>query len=212
MKSDELIKKRFEELGKKAKTIVLQQGEAVNYVKPEELQMWASSVLNLLQRVLGESSTHFLSFQRKYQEVHYYLSEDFEILKGIFLSAKEDYEAGYLFTLRGLVKAEDSTDILEQATNLLDGNYKDPACILAGVALEIAMKEMCNRNSIPIAKLDAMNTELARKNVYNVGMQKQVTTWAHWRNKAAHGEFDEYKQADVKSMIEGVQRFVADYL
>lgn len=43
-------------------------------------------------------------------------------------------------------------------------------------------------------------------------MQKQVTTWAHWRNKAAHGEYGEYKEADVKSMIDGVQRFIADYL
>jgi hypothetical protein len=57
-----------------------------------------------------------------------------------------------------------------------------------------------------------MNIELSKKGVYNAGMQKQVTAWAHWRNKAAHGEWTEYNDADVKSMIEGIQRFIADYL
>lgn len=57
-----------------------------------------------------------------------------------------------------------------------------------------------------------MNIELGKKGVYNMGMQKQITTWAHWRNKAAHGEWHEYKDADVEDMIKGITRFVAEYL
>lgn len=84
--------------------------------------------------------------------------------------------------------------------------------MLAGVALEIALKELSTRNGISHGKLDAMNVELCKKTVYNMGMQKQITTWAHWRNKAAHGEWHEYEDSDVDDMIKGVTRFVADYL
>jgi hypothetical protein len=212
MKIDELVKKRFMELDGQATNIRPINNDIGTYVDPEKCQMWASSVLNLLHRVFGESSSHFQSFQRQYEKLQVYSYQDFAVLKGIFGSAQQDYGMGYLFTVRGLIKAEDSTDVLEQATNLLNGNYKDAACILVGVALEIAIKEMCNRTGISITKLDVMNIELAKKTIYNAGVQKQVTAWAHWRNKAAHGEFGEYNNADVKSMIEGVQRFVADYL
>ena len=212
MKLDELTKERFEKLEIKALSIQPYSSSYGRYVNVGDFQKWASSALSLLKRVFTESSTHFQNFERKYYQLTAYTEKDFMILKGIFLSAKEDYESGYLFTVRGLVKAEDSTDILEQANDLLNGSYKDASCILAGVALEIAVKEMCNRNGIQIAKLEAMNIELCKKGIYNLGMQKQVTTWAHWRNKAAHGEWAEYNNADVKSMIEGVQRFVSDYL
>ena len=110
------------------------------------------------------------------------------------------------------VKAEDSSDILDQATELLQSSYKDPACVLAGVALEITLKELSSRNNIPFGKLDSMNIELCKKDVYNMGMQKKITAWAHWRNKAAHGEWDEYKDTDVSDMIRGITRFVADHL
>ena len=85
-------------------------------------------------------------------------------------------------------------------------------CVVAGVALEIAIKELCTRSNISYAKLDTMNIELCKKGAYNLGMQKQVTTWAHSRNKAAHGEWKEYTDADVQDLIRGVARFVAEYL
>ena len=93
-----------------------------------------------------------------------------------------------------------------------DFPFSLPACIVAGVALEITLKELCNRNNVPIAKMETMNIELCKKDIYNMGMQKQVTTWAHWRNKAAHGEWNEYNNEDVNDMIRGVTRFVAEYL
>jgi HEPN domain-containing protein len=206
MKIDEKIKQRFRELDDKTKELSLQD-------KPRFFA-WATSVSSLTKIVFGEHSPQYEYFEsecRKIRDNPAYYSYGFQACLGIFRGAKEDFEAGYLFTVRGLIKAEDSMDVLEQATSLLNGNYKDAACILAGVALEIAIKEMCNRNSIQIAKLETMNIELGKK-IYNMGMQKQITAWAHWRNKAAHGEFSEYDHAQVKGMIEGVQKFVADYL
>jgi hypothetical protein len=214
---NKLIQQRFSELAEKTsivrKTYHNPFGDRGEYhhVNSERFEEWATSALGLLQRVFGEESPHYKNFYGQYRNFKGY-STEFENCRGIFQAAKEDFEGGYLFTIRGLIKAEDSTDALEQATDLLNGNYKDPACIVAGVALEIAIKELCVRNGIPLGKLDTMNIELCKKNIYNMGMQKQITTWVHWRNKAAHGEWNEYSNEDVSDMIEGATRFVAEYL
>ena len=217
MMESKLIQQRFSELAEKAsavqKTYYNPFGDRGEYhhVNSEIFEEWATSVLGFLQRVFGDESPHYKNFYAQYRKFHGF-STEFENCRGIFQAAKEDFEGGYLFNIRGLIKAEDSTQALEQATELVNGNYKDPACLVAGVALEIAIKELCVRHGISLAKLDAMNIELCKKNIYNMGMQKQITTWAHWRNKAAHGEWSEYNNEDVSDMIKGVTRFVAEYL
>ena len=133
-------------------------------------------------------------------------------LQAVLIASQDDYEGGYLFNIRGLVKAEVLDDALVQAATLLSAGYKDPACVLIGVSLEVAIKDLIQRASLPVAKLDAMNATLCKAGTYNVGKQKQVTAWADLRNKAAHGEWSAYSAADIEDMHRGVQRFVADYL
>jgi len=213
MKLDKLIEQRFSELTKKAEVVASTRtgNDSRSGVNSERFHEWATGVLSLLQSVFGESSPHHQNFFKLYSLFVGYYS-DFEICRGVFRAAKEDYESGYLFSVRGLIKAEDSTDILDRATEILKAGYKDPACVLAGVALEITLKELCTRNGLPHGKLDSMNIELCKKAVYNMGMQKQITAWAHWRNKAAHGEWHEYKDTNVDDMVKGVTRFIAEYL
>ena len=90
--------------------------------------------------------------------------------------------------------------------------YKDPACVLTGVSLEIAVKELTLRHSVQPGKLDKMNTDLCKLGIYNVAKQKQITAWADLRNKAAHGDWSAYTDPDVRDMLSGVQRFIGDYL
>jgi hypothetical protein len=75
-----------------------------------------------LQRVFSESGAHYRQFQEHFRGFYgeYY---KFEILLNIFYAAKEDYESGFLFNLRSLVKAELLDDSLEQAKTLLDSGY-----------------------------------------------------------------------------------------
>ena len=48
--------------------------------------------------------------------------------------------------------------------------------------------------------------------MHNMAKQKQITAWADLRNNAAHGNWSEYNAADVKDFLDGVQRFIADFL
>jgi hypothetical protein len=111
-----------------------------------------------------------------------------------------------------LAKADVADDVLEQAKELLNSGYKDPACIIIGVSLEIALKELSNREKLPIGSIEKMNVELCKANIYNMAKQKQITAWAELRNKAAHGIWTGYDNKDVESFREGVLKFIGDYL
>ena len=216
---DTLIRKRFNELETKAEEVSktrvfkFKSNDGVVYYKIPFPQFtgWGVNVLNLLERVMGEGSVHYDNFNKTFQEFSGWESE-FETCKSILLSAKEDYDNGYLFNVRALVKAEVLDDALEQAQVLLDAGYKDPACVLVGVSLEIALKEICTREGIPPGKADKINVELRKLGIYNMAKQKQITAWADLRNKAAHGDWSAYDQADVQDFLNGANRFIADYL
>jgi hypothetical protein len=213
MKMDNLNKKRFTELDSKADEVQKTSHHASGGYneKSAELKEWMTSVLSLFQRVFGEESIHYRIFYEHYKSFREY-SEFFQDCRGIFNAAREDYEGGYLFNVRGLVQAEVLDDALEQATELLKAGYKDPACVVAGVSLEIAVRELCTRQGILHGKLDKMNADLCKGGVYNMGWQKQITAWAERRNKAAHGEWTAYNDADVDDLIKGVNRFIAEFL
>jgi hypothetical protein len=57
-----------------------------------------------------------------------------------------------------------------------------------------------------------MNAALAKAEVYSKLLQKQITTWAHVRNKAAHGEYGEYGKDQVEMTLLFVQNFAEQYL
>ena len=217
MHIDTLVQKRLAELLAKGEAILAAKtsssfhGSTIWRVSHAEVLGYCASVSNLLKRAFGESGTHFCAFQAASAK-HVQYETEFRGLQAIVSAAKEDYEGGYLFNLRGLVKAEVLDDALEQARELLGSGYKDPACVLVGVALEVAVKELIERNGIGLSKLDKMNVDLCKLGIYNVAKQKQITAWADLRNKAAHGEWSEYSQADVEDMRGGVERFIADYM
>ena len=214
MKPDPTISKRFGELEQgisKVKQHIWRDDFGQHRVENSSFQEWATNVASLLQRVLREDSIHFKNFESHYSKFEGF-DYEFDRLIGIFRAAKSDYEGGYLFKLNSLISAEVVDGILEQAQELLDAKYIGPACVVVGVALETTVKKLCENNSIPHAKLDKMNADLAKAGVYNVGVQKQVTAWAHWRNDAAHGNWNSFTEQDVTDMIKGVQRFIANFL
>lgn len=220
MHLDSLIQKRLNELETKGKSISAlkyarivgaRNGREVDYVPVADTKGWGTSVLSLLRQAFGSESVHTQQFEGAFTDFNGRLSS-FRALYAVFASAKEDYEGGYIFSLRGLVKAEVLSDALEQADELLRSGYKDPACVLAGVSLEIAVKELASRHSVPFAKLDKMNADLCKAGAYNIAKQKQITAWADLRNKAAHGDWSAYSFEDIRDMHAGILRFLGDYL
>lgn len=214
MSIDTIIAKRFEELEIKAhETLLTKTHYGGNFYKinDEKFQEWATSSLNILQRVFGETSMHFQNFKSYYVQFKGFV-DVFENCRGILNAAKDDYLGGYLVNLKSLISAEVLDNVFEQAEELLNKGYKDSACVSIGVTLETALKSICSKYNIPIGKLDKMNADLSKAGAYNLTKQKQITAWADLRNNAAHGNYSEYKIEDVNDFLVGVKRFVADYM
>ncbi|MBI5358204.1 HEPN domain-containing protein [Candidatus Amesbacteria bacterium] len=134
---------------------------------------------------------------------------------GILKALKEDIEQGYLTKIEDLVSAEIFTDFIEMAKHLLDNSYKDSAASLVGAVLENGLRQIAQKYTIDVKSGDdigSLNTKLADKEIYNRFMQKQIQAWKAIRDSADHGKFYDYKVEDVKSFLDGVQRFLTENL
>lgn len=193
----------------------------------EYFAQWKASSLNLLQRVFGEDSSHYKSFfeftkQKGWFKPTRYDSWDelcagaFRNGLGVLYAAVDDYEGGYLFDTRQLIRAEIFSDFIEQAEHLLETGYFQAAAVIVGVTLEDTLTKLCAKHpSIELPdkpRLDRMNNDLAKYGLYNKLVQKQVTAWADLRNKAAHGDWEGFTANDVRLMIQGVHQFMVTHL
>jgi hypothetical protein len=68
----------------------------------------------------------------------------------ILNSVKKELEDGWVFKLKDLVTAEIFTDFIEMAKYFLSEGYKDPAAVIIGGVLEEHLRQLCQKNGIPI--------------------------------------------------------------
>ena len=173
---------------------------------------WKNNTQNFILLVCGENSPYYKNFVDGVKTAY---PGDVEHGIGILTALKEDIELGFLTKVRDLVSAEIFTDFIEMAQHLLDNNYKDSAASLIGAVLENGLRQIAQKHSVDIKSgndIGSLNTKLADKEVYNRLVQKQIQAWKAIRNSADHGKFSEYKAEDVKSMLEGAQRFLTENL
>ncbi len=135
-------------------------------------------------------------------------------LAGILRALRADVQAGYMHSVEELVHADIFADFIEMADELVGKNYKDAAAVIVGSVLEEHLRKLSDRHDIsteqkgrPI-KADTLNAALAKAGAYNKLSQKQVTAWLDLRNKAAHGQYEEYDGAQVEAMIRDVRSFM----
>jgi hypothetical protein len=174
---------------------------------------WKVKAKNLLANVCGENSQHFSAFT--IAEKYVTMDSNYDVLlrmKAVFMAAKEDFEGGYLNSVKNLIQAEVYDNELEQAKELLSAGYISAAAVIAGVVLETTIRNLCESYDIQPAKLDKMNADLTKAGAYNSLTQKRITALAGIRNSAAHGKSDEYNREDVNSMITEVERFLSGVL
>jgi hypothetical protein len=174
---------------------------------------WATSTQSLLVRVFGQVSEHYRNFKAQVND-HLSFSPAYRA-QGVLKAAQEDYERGQLFDVRRLIEADIFDSFLEQADHLLEAGYHQAAAVVAGGVLEDGLRKLCEARDLPLpsrSKLDTMNADLAKAGVFSKLVQKRVTTYADVRNKAAHGQWDQFAEDDVREMVSGVRRVVEEHL
>jgi hypothetical protein len=169
-------------------------------------------------RISSSSSQYSQDIRRildKEPELHVHTSS----IIGIVQALRDDIKAGYIQSLSELIHADIFADFLEMAQHLVDNGYKDASAVIAGSTLESHLRKLCNKNNLSIEemqkdgssrplKADSMNTELAKNNIYSKLDQKNVTAWLDLRNKAAHGQYNQYTNDQVKILISGIRDYI----
>lgn len=215
-----LFEKRFSELAEQLEAVAAAKRSSASpvtgavsfYVDQNALLNWKVKAKTLLINTCGESSHHLTSFIAAEQGTGF--STNYDILKqlsAVFLAAKEDFEGGYLNSLRNLVQAEVFNNELEQAEELFDREYATAAAVIAGVVLETALRDLCSISGIEHGSINKMNDDLAKAGTYNANQKKQITSLSAIRNSAAHGKPEEFTKDQVRGMIDDVQRFLVAY-
>jgi hypothetical protein len=214
MKVNGKIIERFKELVKRGEKLAKPATWTKSF-DPASTVQWKVSCTSFLINVFGEDNIYLKQFDENIKIIvrdeveKIWVGEPLSVIR----AAKDDYENGYLFETRTLIEAEIFDDLLEQSEHLLSQDYFQASAVIAGCVLEDALRKLCIKNSITLSakpKLDSMNSELAKANVYNLLKQKQITAFADIRNKAAHNQGG-FSKEDVEEMIRNVRRFMADY-
>lgn len=141
------------------------------------------------------------------------------LLSGVLFALRDDIASGYLDSLVETIHAEVFSDFLSQAAYLHSEGYKDPAAVVAGSVLENHLRQLAAKYAVDVEatnprgdtmpkKADGLNADLVKANAYGKLDQKSVTAWLDLRNKAAHGNYNEYTADQVGLLIQGIRDFI----
>ena len=190
---------------------------AGDFVESALSQQWRTSSLAFLKWVFGLDGIHYRDFEERCKSLDKGWSQYNDAERGLAIlrAAKEYIEGGYLQEMETLVSASVFSDFLEMAEYLHDNGYKDPSASLGGAVLEDGLRRICINNGITLKTredISSLNQKLAQNQVYNQLQQKQIQVWNDIRNNADHGNFKEYNADHVKDMLNGVRKFLTEYL
>jgi len=139
-------------------------------------------------------------------------------LIGIVQALRDDLSSGWLSSAEELVHADLFSEIFEQARELLDKGYEDPAAVVIGTVLESQIKLLAVKYSIDPydsngrpKNVDRLRADLVKDGAFNKIVGAQITSWLAIRNAAAHGDFGEYDDQLVRDLLRDVAQFLASY-
>jgi HEPN domain-containing protein len=106
-----------------------------------------------------------------------------------------------------------SGEYLAEAQSYLNMGRHHSAAILAGDALQEALRRLCSNNSIALKRptVDSMISELARNGVYDSLVEQQLSELTGIYEKAVTGLWSEVSKDDVESMLRDLRAFVVEH-
>jgi len=183
----------------------------------DELRAFVVRLRSALERLAPPSSS-YIREMASVSENNTSTAYRVQVYIGVLQALRADASEGWLVGVSELFHADTFNDLIEQAIELAEKNYKDPAAVVIGSVLEAHLRLLCKKYGIKTQlaagrwmKADAMNSELVRALSYNSLQQKAVTSWLAIRNAAAHGDYEKYSRGQVTSMIDGVRHFILAY-
>lgn len=184
--------------------------------------------LAAIERIAGRDSQYLIQTCKHLDQMDRLQYDAFgykvEVVATTVKSLRDAVAAGYLISLQEMIHATVFSDFLDMATAtyLLDEGFKDPAAVLIGGVLESHLRQLCQKHGIATEyqdnkdnshpkKLDKMNADLVVSGKIDGLTQKQITAWAHLRNSAAHGRYEDYSEQQVRLMLSSIKKFMRQF-
>lgn len=183
----------------------------------EEIMSLRTRITATVKRITGTSSEYYNQIGEINKRKNLNDYKKLKYLIGPLDALYKDIQKDYIKTLSELIHGDVFSDYLDMANHLLNEGYKDAAAVITGSTLEENLRKLCQKTNISIQiqtkvglrpkKADQMNSELSKQNVYTKSEQKQITAWLGLRNDAAHGNYNNYTDNEVKLFIIGLRDF-----
>lgn len=106
---------------------------------------------------------------------------------------------------------------MDVASELWERGHKDAAAVITASSLEEHLRKLALCWDVPIGqaksskRANGLNNALVAVGAYNQLQHKEVTAWLELRNKAVHGQYEEYTSSQVWDFIRGVRRFITSF-
>ena len=184
---------------------------------------WVTRSGEMIRRLYPADSQYLGSYkacvsQHKFHIMHGNYYQHLSIVTGLLRGVHHELENGLLSDIKQLLQADIFADFLEMAEHLLKENYKDASAVIIGSVLEDTLRKLADANAVQTSQsgkpltIDPLNIALAKADVYDKLVQKQITSWADLRNNAAHGHYDKYDRKQVEMMLLFTQNFCSHHL
>jgi len=211
------IVRRFEEL--------INEGQGLwrNYqdtpgtiMDPVRFTCWTTSCLNLLDR-LSISTNRFVTEFEAWAKRRPGMEVNIGASLGVLTSAQNEYKMGFAIDYHIAVASAVFGDLLAQADYLCDKGYLRASVVLAGAALEEAMKLRARAISIELSGKETMILLTHKLKQPEVGVltelqSKRVEAVATVRNNAAHGGAFDYGHEDTIRALKDVRELMSQIL
>ena len=201
---------RFRELQDQSDSIQFEPNKYGSLYAPRFVWLsWATSAESLIKAVFGEESPHYINFANVIKNCRG--SElSIKTLQGIFLSAKEAFEGGYVFSIELSISGEIFGDFVVLAKQSLAEGYKDVAAVLASAALEDALKRYAKVNGLNVdgATMAKVISAIKSKGLVSGARKSMLDTMLQIRNYTMHAEWEKVNEPEVNSIIGYVEQFL----
>lgn len=144
----------------------------------------------------------------------YHIDEALIEVKSRLSILKKELENGLLFKTSDLIEAEVFSDFLEYAKYLLDKGYIHSVPVIVGSVLEQELRSISEKNGLPTKTdkgknltLEPLNENIGKAGIYDMKVQKRITSLAQIRNDAAHGDYDKFNKDDAEDFYKFVLNF-----
>jgi hypothetical protein len=216
---DELV-----EFGENLSKLASESGSGLMQDLVIKTSSWTTRIGHIILKLYSKESIHYQNFEKTLSTGNFYSMHSnhylhLPMMTGVIKAIQHEYNNDLLDDIKFLIQADIFADFLEMAEYLLNENYKDASAVLIGGVLENSLRKLSEKHLLPVENdngkmltLEPLNVQLAKANVYDKLIQKQITSWGELRNKAAHGEYLCYDKSQVEMMLLFVQKFSSEYL